>query len=194
MSRHPRDASLGPDERALWNQVARSVDPLPGRHILADPEPAAPIASRVPKALPRQMRPAPAPRSVQREAVAPATSGGLDGSWERQIARGRLGPDATIDLHGLTLDQAWRRLDFALQEAVAIGARVLLVITGKPASDPSAGRASSDGVRPRGMIRAKLEDWIVASRHASAIASIRGAHPRHGGAGAVYLILRRRRG
>lgn len=194
MSRNPRDAALDADGRALWNRVARSVDPLPGRHILADPEPAVPIGQPSPKALPQQMRHTPASRIASPVAVAPLTSGGLDGSWERQIARGRLNPDATIDLHGLTLDQAWRRLDFALQEAVAIGTRVLLVITGKSASDPLAGRVSSADVRPRGMIRAKLEDWISASRHASAVASIRGAHPRHGGAGAVYLIFRRRRG
>lgn len=197
MNRHSRDASLGPDERALWNQVARSVEPLPGRHILADPEPSAPVGKTPPKPLtkpvPKPVRPTPTPRVAPPVAATPPTSGGLDGSWERQIARGRLDPDATIDLHGLTLDQAWRRLDFALQEAVAIGTRVMLVVTGKGAADPSAGRASSASVRPRGMIRAKLEDWVGASRHASAIASIRGAHPRHGGAGAVYLIFRRRR-
>ena len=194
MNRKSRDAALDADGRALWNRVARSVDPLPGRHIFADPVPAPPpTALPKAKARPRIGRvPAPAPPAPPAKVTPP--NGGLDGSWERQIARGRLSPDATIDLHGLTLDQAWRRLDFALEEATAIGTRVLLVVTGRGAADPSAGRASAGAIRPRGMIRAKLEDWIAASRHASSIASIRGAHLRHGGAGAVYLILRRRRG
>lgn len=193
MSRNPRDASLDPEERALWNQVARSVEPLRGRHIVADPHPAPPVARPPSKPAPRIGRvPAVAPPAMPPKITPP--NGGLDGSWDRQIARGRLAPDATIDLHGLTLDQAWRRLDFALEEAVMMGTRVLLVVTGKAAADPSAGRASSASVRPRGMIRAKLRDWIAASRHASVVAAIRGAHPRHGGAGAVYLVLRRRRG
>jgi len=133
--------------------------------------------------------PAPAPAG-QRQRAADT----LDGSWDKRMARGRIDPDATIDLHGLTLDQAWRRLDFALEEAIAIGTRVLLVITGKAPRDPSAGRVSADRDRARGMIRATLDDWIGASRHRAAIAAVRGAHPRHGGTGAVYVVLRRRRG
>ena len=45
----------------------------------------------------------------------------------------------------------------------------------------------------RGAIRAKLLDWLAASRHASQIAAVRPAQPRHGGAGAVYVVLRRGR-
>jgi DNA-nicking Smr family endonuclease len=37
-----------------------------------------------------------------------------------------------------------------------------------------------------------VHDWLVASRHASRIAAVRGAHRRHGGGGSLYLILRRR--
>jgi DNA-nicking Smr family endonuclease len=36
-------------------------------------------------------------------------------------------------------------------------------------------------------------DWLAASRHAGSIAAVRNAHPRHGGAGALYIVLRRRR-
>jgi DNA-nicking Smr family endonuclease len=45
----------------------------------------------------------------------------------------------------------------------------------------------------RGAIRAAVGDWLAASRHAGHIAAVRGAHPRHGGAGALYIVLRRRR-
>ena len=41
---------------------------------------------------------------------------------------------------------------------------------------------------------AAIGDWLAASRHASSIAAVRGAHPRHGGAGALYIVLRRPRG
>ncbi len=45
----------------------------------------------------------------------------------------------------------------------------------------------------RGASRAAGGDWLAASRHADQIAAVRNAHPRHGGAGALYIVLRRRR-
>jgi DNA-nicking Smr family endonuclease len=70
--------------------------------------------------------------------------------------------------------------------AVAAGLRVLLVITGKPRAS-----AKIPGEHGRGAIRAEIGHWLASSPHADAIASIRSAHPRHGGNGALYLILRR---
>ena len=65
-------------------------------------------------------------------------------------------------------------------------ARVVLVITGRPRPAEAADRGGQ-----RGAIRAKLIDWLAAGPHASRIAAVRGAHPRHGGAGAVYVVLKR---
>ncbi len=95
-------------------------------------------------------------------------------------------PDATVDLHGHNLATAYDLLDDRLDRAIAAGARLLLLVTGKPPTDKN---------RPvgRGAIRAAVGDWLHASRHASAIAAVRGAHPRHGGTGALYIVLRRRR-
>ena len=53
--------------------------------------------------------------------------------------------------------------------------------------------AGREGPAKRGAIRAAVGDWLHASRHAGSIAAVRGAHPRHGGAGALYIVLRRRR-
>ncbi len=110
----------------------------------------------------------------------------LDGSWDRRLGRGLVQPDITVDLHGHNLTTAYHLLDLKLEQAVAMGARVMLLITGKP---------PSDHIRPvaRGAIRAAVGDWLAASRHAGDIAAVRNAHPRHGGAGALYIILRRRK-
>jgi DNA-nicking Smr family endonuclease len=94
-------------------------------------------------------------------------------------------PDFTLDLHGASLDAAHARLDHGLTLALAQGARLVLLITGRD-------RPSEDR-RSRGVIRRKFLDWLTAGPHASRIAAIRPAHPRHGGAGAVYLVLRRAR-
>ena len=111
----------------------------------------------------------------------------LDGSWDKRLARGLIAPDAEVDLHGLGLDRAHARLMASLDQARAIGARVVLVIAGKPRPH---GDHDARGAR-RGAIRAKLLDWLAASPHAGRIAAIRPAHQRHGGAGAVYVVLRR---
>lgn len=106
----------------------------------------------------------------------------LDASWDRTLRAGRIDVDLTIDLHGHTLASAHTHLSRALDRAVAMGARVILLIAGKTRGPDEA---------PRGAIRRELESWLAHSRHASAIAAVRNAHPRHGGAGALYLILRR---
>ncbi|MDQ3139607.1 MAG: Smr/MutS family protein, partial [Pseudomonadota bacterium] len=68
---------------------------------------------------------------------------------------------------------------------VSQGVRVLLLITGKaPSGEPPVAR---------GKIRAAVGDWLASSPHAGAIAAVRNAHPRHGGAGALYIVLRKPR-
>jgi DNA-nicking Smr family endonuclease len=108
----------------------------------------------------------------------------LDGSWDKRVRSGDIQPDRVLDLHGMNLDSAWAAIDRNLDQAIARGERVMLLITGQH-------RAGEPPVR-RGRIRAAVHDWLAASRHASEIAAVRGAHRRHGGGGSLYLILRRK--
>ena len=174
---------LGPDEAALWARVLATVRPLPGK--------------KPPVAPPRQSSPEPkaaAPatpdfrlreRAATAETPRPGTT--LDSSWDRRLSRGLAAPDFTVDLHGHTLATAYARLDAALAQAIVAQARVVLLITGKPP------RPDSERPHARGAIRDAVGDWLAASRHAAAIAAVRNAHPRHGGQGALYIVLRRQR-
>jgi DNA-nicking Smr family endonuclease len=167
---------LNPDEAALWARVMTTVRPL-GR-----PAVTAPVTCKEPPPPRRQLAPA-MPVHIP-AAAQPHDQRTLDGGWDRRLSRGIVSPDSSIDLHGHTLDRAYARIDFGLETAIQRGDRVVLLVTGKP---------RAEGVREgRGAIRAVISDWLAASRHASAIAAVRPAHPRHGGAGALYLILRRR--
>jgi DNA-nicking Smr family endonuclease len=83
----------------------------------------------------------------------------------------------------MTLDSAWRAIDRALDQAIAHGERVVLLITGHQ-------RSGEPPVR-RGAIRAAVHDWLAASRHSGEIAAVRDAHRRHGGGGSLYIVLRR---
>lgn len=179
---------LAPEEAALWKRVIASVTPLEARPLRAvevaeKPVPAASMPlpakpkGRVPA--PRAVAPPPAPR---RE-----SANTLDASWDRRLSRGLVSPESTIDLHGHSLASAYDRLDFGLEVAVARGDRVLLLVTGKPP------RPESERPHARGAIRAAVGDWLASSRHSDRIAAVRTAHPRHGGAGALYIVLRRPR-
>jgi DNA-nicking Smr family endonuclease len=181
--------SLSADEKALWARVAATIRPLSrepnpprdgeggrsanlsgGGGSVQDSKPPPP-----PSALPL---PVPGRSLHLRNAT-------LDSSWDRRLASGSVQPDRVVDLHGLTLDQAWSAIDRGLERAVETGDRLVLLITGhaRPGDPPV----------ERGKIRAAVHDWLAASRHASNIAAIRGAHRRHGGGGSLYIILRRNR-
>lgn len=178
---------LAPDEAALWARVMANVRPIqPGRPPVA----AAPVASpATPARQAKSVKVPPPPPSASSPKIAPkrpaAVGVTLDGGWDRKLSRGVVEPDRTIDLHGHTLDTAYRLLDGALARAIASGERVILLVTGR------APRAGSDRPHARGAIRAAVGDWLAGSRHSGAIAAVRGAHPRHGGAGALYIVLRR---
>ncbi len=112
----------------------------------------------------------------------------LDSGWERRIRSGAISPDMSIDLHGHTLAAAHAQLNQAIAQGLSRDARVLLVVTGKPPKSAAAGASSR-----RGAIRHEIGHWLETSPYADRIASVRVAHPRHGGDGALYLILRRKK-
>ncbi|HTH28996.1 MAG TPA: Smr/MutS family protein [Sphingobium sp.] len=177
---------LNPDEQALWQQLTRGVRPYRGRarppEPVADPQAPQPLAPRRVKGRVPAPPPQPAPPPPPRRAPVPV----LDRGWEKRIRSGQLRPDHGVDLHGHNLAGAHAALEAALRQAVSEGQRVLLVVTGKP----RAGRAEPGG---RGAIRAEIGHWLERSPLADRIASVRVAHPRHGGDGALYVILRRER-
>ena len=183
MARRP----LSPDEAALWARVSAGVRALPGR-----PPAPLPVVAEPPRDAPGTPRLTVARAGTTRAAVvraAPVAPGEtLDKAWDRRLATGGVIPDRTIDLHGHTLASAHAALDAGLERAIRAGDRVILLVTGRPP------RAESERPHARGAIRAAIGDWLMLSRHAGRIAALRHAHPRHGGQGALYVVLRRTRG
>lgn len=210
--RAPR--GLTDDEAAAWDALAKTVAPLgpfrsdesgPAkrkaltRASAVKPAPPAPLRPTQPPQLDRQAfnaameahRRAPAPAHeaavrITRPQRGPRSGGTLDGHWDRRLKAGDVAPDFSLDLHGHGLDAAYHRLMDGMAQARAMNARMVLVVTGKERPVDAADRATK-----RGAIRAKIFDWLAASEHGGAIAAIRKAHRRHGGDGALYLVLRR---
>ena len=171
----------------LWQRVKASVRPLrraaplPIKRIAAPP-----VAASAPQAppikLPRGRTPAPLVPAPAPPIAKPIGSAPVDKAWEKRIGSGRLVPDTAVDLHGHNLAGAHAALSRALDGAAQRGLRVILVIAGK-----SRGPAEA----PRGAIRRELTTWLAHSHHAPKILAVRNAHPRHGGDGAVYVVLRK---
>ena len=179
--------SLSAEEAELWAKVAATIRPL-SREVKSSPERGGepPKAGEGVQSLARPplhhraSRDGPPPRSG--EELGKRT---LDGSWDKRLRDGAVAPDRVLDLHGMNLDTAWRAIDRGLDQAIARGDRLLLLITGhhRPGDPPV----------ERGRIRAAVHHWLAASRHASDIAAVRSAHRRHGGGGSLYIVLRRAR-
>lgn len=176
------------DERALWARVIATVTP-----IAREPVPVRVPPPKPPVSLPPENAPAARvkgrvpPTAMPKPRLVPPPADTLDAGWDRRLGRGLVAPESAIDLHGHTLSSAHARLDRGLEAAIARGDRVLLLITGKPP------RPESERPHARGAIRAAVGDWLAASRHGDRIAAVRNAHPRHGGLGALYIVLKRQR-
>jgi DNA-nicking Smr family endonuclease len=168
--------SLSADEAALWARVAATITPL-------SRDKAEPHIVVKPVRRPSIQVPAKAPEPGS-PAISRAIGTTLDSSWDRRLSQGSIAPDRVIDLHGHSLDSAWKTIDRGLERAIAAGDRLVLLITGH--------RREGDPPLARGRIRAAVDGWLAASRHSGSIAAIRGAHRRHGGGGSLYLVLRRR--
>lgn len=177
--------ALTAEEAALWARLAETVTPLePRRRAMPVAQPEA--AAEIPPPPPRWVKgrvPPPLPPPPVAPATRPLERHGLDAGWDKRLAKGMVSPDFSLDLHGFTLDEAYARLDHGLTLARSQGARLVLLITGRPRPQGSA----------RGAIRARVADWLALGPHGSAIAAVRGAHLRHGGAGALYIVLKRQR-
>ena len=179
---------LTDDERALWNRVTRSVAALkrkarfaaaeiagtqPPHKLKATAKPSFPSASAAVRKSPPAPKPAPT--------LAP-----LERRQKQRLARGRQAIDARLDLHGRTLSEAHGALLHFLRRTQAEGAKFVLVITGKGA------RADQSG--ERGVLRRQVPQWLRLPEFRPYVVGFEDAHIGHGGEGALYVRVRRKRG
>ncbi len=109
----------------------------------------------------------------------------FDRDVSRALSRRKLVPEATIDLHGMTLAAAERAVTAFLARVSAQDMRVVLVVTGK-------GLREEGGRTIDGRIRGEFVGWLNRGDNRERVRAVRAAHAHHGGTGAFYLLLRRR--
>jgi len=183
--RRPRRLSV--EEHTLWTAVTRAIKPLkplpvgesaphPSRHPEPAPErhpaPTVPPAARARAAAP-PAAPAPAP---------------LERRLRQRIAKGHEPIMRRLDLHGYTQREAHDALVHFLRAAQADGVRIALVVTGKGARG-----IERDPFAERGVLRRLVPLWLHAPEFRNLVVGFVAAHVGHGGDGALYVRLRRRR-
>lgn len=184
-----------PHDFHLWTTVAATVEPLRRKGLfklanaplpLPEPESPPPEIKAPPKNRPPREPFLPAyqaprqPQAVVEKAVDPAI--------HKKVRRGRIEIDGTIDLHGLTQNEARETLRRYVASRFARGDRTILVITGKGV------RTDNDyisAMTERGVLRTMLPVWLSEPGLASMISGWSVAARGHGGEGAWYVRLRR---
>ena len=198
MARRSKPRALRPDEIELWQAVARTVraaHPPRKEAIIPEVDAAAPApAASKPDVPPLEIWPAaPLPsfrlgeKARPKPAAKPAAPAlQMDAKLHGKMTRGKLAPEARIDLHGLTLAEAHPELIRFVLNAQEAGLRLILVITGK-------GKQMWEPVpRPIGALRHQVPHWLRLPPLGQAVLQVSEAHLKHGGAGAFYVYLRRR--
>lgn len=190
---------LTPEERELWEKVARTTERRQPERPVDMPQEVSKGASRktqqqtsVAEFQPGEQRASEAPQHdvlpglTERLTQQPVA---MDKKAHTRLKRGRLVPEARIDLHGMTLARAHPALTGFVLRAQNDGKRLILVITGK-------GKHAEDtGPIPvrHGVLRHAVPDWLSRPPLSQAVLQITPAHQRHGGTGAYYVYLRRSR-
>lgn len=185
-------------DAALFSKAMADVKPLGGKRRRAracvEPTKAAEVVLPRPKAE-GPLKPAGRSlASLQGGVTLPAVTKDAelspdDRSFDRDVARalsrGKLAPEATLDLHGMTLAAAERAVGQFLERVACRDLRIVLIVTGK-------GLREEGGRLMGGRIRAEFVGWLNRADNRARVRSVRPAHPHHGGGGAFYVLLRRR--
>lgn len=191
---------LRPEEMDLWRRVADTTERM------HKPRTRDESKSRVKSSAPKKkVTPDPIPSfQMGQSSDAPGTSYDLmstvsdrvrnapvrmDRKTHTRMTRGKLKPEARIDLHGMTMDRAHPALTGFIMRSASEGKRLVLVITGKGKD------RDEDGPIPvrRGVLRHNVPHWLSVPPLSQLVLQITSAHVSHGGGGAYYVYLRRLR-
>ena len=156
----------------LWREAMRSVTPLRGRAA-----PGSPAQGSPPPVAVEEMRTA-----EPRRPPALNHFSGIDRANAERLKRGLHPIEARLDLHGKTQAEAHHALAAFIHSSSDAGRRCVLVITGR-----------GFGPSGPGVLKSAVPRWLEEVGLRGKILAIAPAQPRDGGAGALYLLLRRRR-
>ena len=192
-----RSRNLTDEERKLWNAAMKDAKPLKR----VKPGPAGQTQSPSPAAAPLPAAPLPSVSivqpSIRRPPADPPPLGPLERRTSQKLARGQIEVEATIDLHGHSQERAHGALLDFIARSRGRGLRCVLVITGKGASPYARhtlhGSTFYEVPERQGVLRSAVPRWLAEAEFRLHVSGFQPAHPKHGGGGAFYLWLRKKR-
>jgi DNA-nicking Smr family endonuclease len=176
---------LTEEEIALWAEFAQGVARRRGATL---PALSAPPAAAMVRTSPARENVAVAPPRPATAPIPPPLAP-IERRLKRDLARGRGEIDSALDLHGLTQAEAHRALRAFLVQAQALGARIVIVVTGK---GQARDRDSRSGIEEPGVLRRLAPHWLREPDMRGIVLGFEEAGRAHGGSGALYVRLRRR--
>lgn len=204
-----RQVVMTAEERALFEKAMADVKPLQGGGTPDIDVPNMPVEEDfetpdwMKAAAPGSARiahPALEEKTIETRGDSPAPREGFDRKTRRSLTKGREAIDRTIDLHGLNQETAFAVLVRTIERAVARDMKTVLVITGKGGKRfqqlgdaPAAARTRADFESGTGVLKRMVPIWLGGDALRSLVESFAPASPGHGGEGALYVRLRRRR-
>lgn len=175
---------LTEEERELFESTLGDAKPLDKAQRRPKKQISDPQNATVPVFTDQSQRPSPSQRKS-----------GIDGNTADRLRRGLIEPQARLDLHGLSERDAHRALVTFLHGAAARKLRMVLIVTGKGNQGSSANEEGEFDLgldmRMRGVLRLMTPRWLQEPGLAELIVDVRESHRKHGGAGAIYVYLRK---
>ena len=190
------EPGLSGEDAELWKYVTRDAKPLKKREPAKrppvpealkpapEPKPKTPDKAKParPEVVVKPARPKPPPPKPPVPELDHGGVAGVDKRSVERMKRGQMRIEARLDLHGHTQAEAHGELAAFLADAQARGKRCVLVITGK-------GVTKEGG----GVLRASMPRWLNEPGNRARVLAFDYAQPKHGGMGALYVLLRRKR-
>lgn len=161
--------NLTPEEKLLWNAILKTVAPLkkaPPASLKKEDSIFAP--------LPRKVS---VPPSNRQASHLPSSIPVLEKHSARKIKANKIPFSATLDLHGLSQSLAYERLKTFIFKNAQEDRRYLLIITGKG----------------KGILKQAVLNWLHEDTFRFLISALEQSHLHHGGEGALYVVLKKKR-
>ena len=210
-----KSKGMSTEDKQLWRHVSAKVKPISSdlytpfkegaREMNPEPQVTAPFAAAKPAKQKRVRldttnsagRPTATPLAALNQALhdisARSTVAGLDRNSSEKLRRGKMAIEGRVDLHGFTRREAHRKLKTFIVSAQRSGKRCVLVITGKGSSVRQTEDADYMGGNRKGVLKEEVPRWLREPDLQPLVIDFRSAQPRHGGGGALYVLLRRAR-
>ncbi len=178
----PRKRQLSEEEKLLWQQVTSYTKPLRKE----SKEPKGQLEKIAAKKTIKTSLPVNTPSiTIKAKPISHSTAkekklgdySGIDRNTADSFRKGESKIDAKLDLHGMTSEKAHNALILFIKKQIKLENRRLLVITGKG----------------KGILNSALSGWLGVPEINKFILAFDKANPKHGGDGAFYILLKRKR-